>query len=304
MSESSVRTRHELRSAHQVARALHSPGSSIADARESYCRLPSDGLLALSDFDVGLRVLVDAALVEINGGDLIVGEALAAIAAVDESAAIRLLFDLLLDRRPPAWLRSAAGGTKVKVAVIPDRDREAIETVLADPAMREAKLLQAGRRVNAERLAEVGSIAEEHVVLECRAELSDLGREDLAAAVERVSLISDQLGYDVVAPTLDRETRRLEVKATRRSSWRGEVFISRNEFEQGRVDPDWALVVVEVDALNEPTLAGWCRAEAIASLIPEDAHPMGCWASVRLMEIGALLEAGLPPAALGEPVAR
>jgi hypothetical protein len=297
MSESAVRTRHELRSARQVARALHTPASSIADARESYRKLPSDGLLASSDFDVGLRVLVDVALVELDGGDLIVGGALATVAALDESAAIRLLFDLLLERRPPDWLRSAAGGTKVKVAVIPDRDREAIETVLADPAMREAKLLQAGRRVNAERLAEVGSIGEEHVVLECRDELSGLGREDLAAAVERVSLISDQLGYDVVAPTLNGETRRLEVKATRRSAWRGEVFISRNEFEQGRVDPDWALVVVEVDALDEPTLAGWCRGEAIASLIPEDAHPMGRWASVRLMEIGALLEDGLPPAA-------
>ena len=65
MSESVVRTRHELRSARQVARALHTPGSSIADARESYRRLPSDGLLALSDFDVGLRVLVDLSLIHI-----------------------------------------------------------------------------------------------------------------------------------------------------------------------------------------------------------------------------------------------
>ncbi len=41
-----------------------------------------------------------------------------------------------------------------------------------------------------------------------------MGRSDLARDVRRVSLLSDQLGYDVNAPRVAGPPRLLEVKAT------------------------------------------------------------------------------------------
>jgi len=61
---------------------------------------------------------------------------------------------------------------------------------------------------------EVGEIGEDIVTGAARSELLDLGHADLARAVRRVSLISDQLGYDVVAPRVGGPNRLLEVKAT------------------------------------------------------------------------------------------
>jgi hypothetical protein len=108
-------------------------------------------------------------------------------------------------------------------------------------------------------------------------------------------LISDQLGYDVIAPRLDGSSRRIEVKATRRLAWRGEVYISRNEFEVGLLDPDWSLVVVEVDAEDMPSLLGWCPAEALVAKMPADRHHLGRWNSVRLLQAEGVLSSGLPP---------
>jgi hypothetical protein len=74
-----------------------------------------------------------------------------------------------------------------------------------------------GRRFSDADARRTGDLAEAHVTKACRAQLSGAGRDDLAALVRRVSLTSDQLGYDVTAPRLDGSTRRLEVKGTRMS---------------------------------------------------------------------------------------
>ena len=62
-----------------------------------------------------------------------------------------------------------------------------------------------------------------------KAVLRALGHHDLARAVRRVSLVSDQLGYDIRAPHIERPPRLLEVKAT--TSVANDVFscfVSRN----------------------------------------------------------------------------
>jgi hypothetical protein len=121
----------------------------------------------------------------------------------------------------------------------------------------------------------------------------------------QVSRISDHLGYDVIAPRLDGHPRRLEVKTTRRRRWRGEVFLSRNEYEVGLRDPDWALVVVESDTDGAAALAGWWRAErvtpslregrnGVGPLSPEYRHADVRWVSASLQQPSALLMDGLP----------
>jgi hypothetical protein len=143
MAEGRLPSRHELRCAHQAARALHSPETSLSDARESFRALPSSGLVGLDQFDIGSAVLTSLGLVSKAGEILAISEELGRLAQMSEGSAIRFLFDLHLARSSPGWLpQSVAKGTLNQV-VIPDRDLDTIKAIIPDPALRELVLLEA-----------------------------------------------------------------------------------------------------------------------------------------------------------------
>jgi hypothetical protein len=295
MADGSIPSAHALRSAREAVRALHPPETSRADARESFRRLPTGGLFTGADYDTAEEVLRSVDLVQVDGDMLVVSESVRILATMPARAADALLLDLILERRPPNWLRTAAGGSSLREAIVPDAELAAVGEILPDPDVREAILLRAARRFDAARLAALGAAGEDQVVEHCKHELANAGRAELADQVERVSLISDELGYDVVAPKLDGGNRRLEVKATRRLTWRTEIFLSRNEFEVGLTDPDWALVVCAIDDDDQVSILGWCRALQLENLVPEDRHPHGRWVSVSLLQLEGLLAADVPP---------
>lgn len=295
MAEAAIPSRHELRSAHLLARALRPPVTASAEAHQAFRRLPGGGGFGPADFDGAKRVLISAGLLVQEGDELRVDAAMVGLAEIGEPAASRLFLDLLLRRSPPGWLRPAASAGRLKHDLIPDAERVAIETVIGDPALCTEVLLQAGRRLEAERLAELAAAGEEHVVACCREQLVDAGLGELVGAVARVGGLGAELGYQVIAPGLDGSTRRLGVKATRTEHWRSEIHVTRDEYEQGILDPDWALVVVEVAPAGEPKLIGWCRAESILSRLPRDEHELGNWGTARIEEVEVLLQEGLPP---------
>lgn len=294
MADALLPSLHQLRSAHQAARVLHFPKTSLIDARQSFRSIPSDGVFGSRDFEIGGALLHRLGLVSVDSETVHVSESIKEIAALSSDVAPCLLLDLVLERLAPSWLAIAAGHDELRLRAIPEKDLATISMVVDDPGLREAMLLRAGRRHNAAALAALGNAGEEHVVERCRAELLAAGAEEQARQVSQVSLISDQLGYDVVAPRLDGSSRRLEVKTTRKVRWRGEVFVSRNEFEVGLKDPDWALVVVEIDSNQNATVAGWCRATRLDLIVPGDRHAHGRWVSASLQEAIALLEPDLP----------
>jgi hypothetical protein len=168
--------------------------------------------------------------------------------------------------------------------------------VLTDDADRRERLLLARRLTfDQSRGSELGERGENFVVEEARSNLIRIGRSDLADRVQRVSELSDQLGYDVVAPTLN-GVRRLEVKTSGRASVdEFHLFLSRLELEVGLADPSWALVACRLDANQVVTIAGWCRARALEPHMPSDAA-RGRWATVEISLPVASLEPGLPPA--------
>ncbi len=148
---------------------------------------------------------------------------------------------------------------------------------------------------DADRRAVIGAAGEELVVQACRRDLQQMGGLALLSAVQRVSLISDNFGYDVVAPTLDRRIRRLEIKSSSRpvvSSVR--FYLSRNEFDAGRRHPhEWALVTCTVGAdAAGGTVVGWCRAEALIPYLPSDVN--GRWTEAFVVLPVGALNAGLP----------
>lgn len=272
-------TLHVIRAAVHVAAILGHSDAPIAVARESYWRRATGGVYSPEDLQRGEDLLVSAGMLIRNDDYLTRTPQLTEIGGQDDVAAAGALVAKLV--------RAGAFDG-------PPADAEAaLEALIEDPERREALLLALGQRFDDAVRREVGSIGEELVVAHARRELEELGRPDLAKGVRRVSLLSDQLGYDIAAPRVAAPVRLLEVKATAGQS--GQIFLSRNEADTGTRFQDWALVICEVTDLKDRTgsILGWCSASAIAAMLPRDG-PGSRWQSAS-MEVDLLpLLPGVP----------
>ena len=158
-------------------------------------------------------------------------------------------------------------------------------------------LTWSAEEVDVNRRAVTGEKGELAVVRWCVAELTDLGRLDLAGEVVRVSIISDRFGYDVTAPTLGGDARLLEIKATAASAGKTFRFVlSRNEYEVGRRAPgQWAMVACVMEG-DDTAVLGWCRAAELERYLPDDGN--GRWTEAQVALPTSALLAGAPSAVL------
>ena len=233
------------------------------------------------DLRVGQLLLSDCGLIDEDLDGLVPTDSLRALLALDPERAAEILFEIACRR--------------LGVPTFETAEISPAEATEFDPDRRERLLLARRLTFDHAPLALLGARGEKFVVDEARAGLLELGRADLAVRVQRVSELSDQLGYDVVAPTLN-GVRRLEVKTSGRPADNAfHFFLSRLEFEVGMADPSWALVACRVDHNEAVVIIGWCRAGAIERLLPSDtaaAH----WMTTEISLPLTAFEPGLPPA--------
>jgi hypothetical protein len=291
-------TPHELKAALWVARMLPEAGLSHDNARASYALVPSGGLYRTEDLAAAEIRLSRCGLVKRSGDRLSPSRELVELGTLPDPEASELLLVAISERDPPLWLRSVGEEVELAVEVIPDGDLRTFEAVISDPERREAILLALARKVDPAEVAGRGAEGEAYVAAACRAGLRILGREDLAQAVRRVSILSDQLGYDIVSPTVQGPAWRLEVKTTRATGDFVRVTLSRNEARVGLGDRGWALVVCAQRADDSLELLGWCKAATVAPLLPTDAA-RGRWETARLTLLREELSQGLPDLELG-----
>jgi hypothetical protein len=241
------------------------------------------------------RLLQELGLVVEKNGELFRDARLSELLRLQEDAACQLLLALVLDVAEPLWLRTAiAGDGTIATELIPDEARDALVSTIPDAEEREALLLALANKFDPLARAETGDLGERYVVGECQAELERLGRPDLAAQVRQVSVISDQLGYDVVAPHVNRGVLRLEVKTTRRASAHDvSFFLSRNEARFGGRDSHWRLVVCRVRQDGATEVVGSCGGETLEPFLPTDTR-QGKWTAAALVVPIADLHPGLP----------
>lgn len=293
-SRRSIPTKHHLRAAIKAARVVTPAGARIAAVHRAYVELPTGGIFHHQELLAAERWLARLGLVATERGTLRPSERLVELLELREDETCEALLAILMYQEPPLWLPAAAGDGELHSELIPDQDAGKLTDLIPDLARREALLLALARRHDSEALAVLGELGEEHVADACREELAARGREDLAAEVRRASLISDQLGWDVDAPRLDRDTRHLEIKTTRRQGSKYSIYLSRNEARVGLQDPDWALVICCADVDDQVTVIGWCDAETLEALLPADQDERGRWESVCLSIDQDALTLGLP----------
>jgi hypothetical protein len=272
-----------------VAAVIDESGSRVVDADESYWRRATGGLYAPPDLRLGQRLLIDVGLVEERDGMLYPTSHLQQLVerADDDSAAALALWaaEQAVDPALPPPSEAALAAT--------------LEELVDDPAHREHMLIALGRRFEDARQHLVGDIGEELVLTAARAELQGLGYPALAARVRRLSLETDQAGYDITAPRIIGSARLLEVKATTaKAGAETTVHLSRNEFKTGIRYSDWSLVVCRITDVSarEGEIIGWSTAAALGGLTPTDGEH-GQWESALLtLDVNSLLP-GLPPTA-------
>lgn len=279
-------TRHLVNAALHVASMLDPRGSRVADAHESYWRHATGGVFQPPDLQRGERLLVRSGLVTERDGTLYPTDQLLEVldGTVDDAVAV-IGLGILAEASPGFVAPDAASD-------------EAINALVPDPARREELLLALGLRWDDTLRRQIGAIGEEAVVASVRRELQDLGHPDLSRRVRRVSLESDQLGYDVSAPRTTGGPRLLEVKATTSAAETVVIHISRNEVDTGRRYPrDWALVVCEVTDVSarRAQVVGWCGVDRLDSALPLDT-PTARWEVVAVQLSVQNLEYGLPRA--------
>jgi hypothetical protein len=282
-----VPSRHVVQAALHVASIVGERPAALGDARESYWHHATGGTFSPADLRLGEQLLVDCGLVEIEAGALVATERLHELLEGTVDDAVAIICHSALTAR----------------AATPDLDAgslDALSTPLAAVVLDEARRLEQKLELacvfDDTRRSAIGAIGEECVVDHCRRELRELGHDNLARAVRRVSLVSDQLGYDVVAPRVDGPPRLLEVKTTARlPRAEFEFFISRNEVEVGRRTSDWALVACAVLDEQQGTaeIIGWCPVAALRDCLPADGE-VGRWTQAQLSIPLERLHSGVP----------
>lgn len=149
------------------------------------------------------------------------------------------------------------------------------------------------QKSDSDQRVETGILGELEVVRLCQQDLDAIGQYQLSKQVQQISVLDDSLGYDVLAPAVNRRVRHLEVKTSRlQPSSLFEFFLSRNEFDIGRQDPEWALVAC-YRIQDSISVVGWCKAQSLHPYLPQDAN--GRWTEARLRVPTSAFFSGIPP---------
>ncbi len=97
------------------------------------------------------------------------------------------------------------------------------------------------------KLKKLGDRGEKIVMDLEKKRLTDANKKDLARKIERVSLHSDSLGYDILSFDLDGTKRYIEVKATRSKVGNANFFFSANELRTAQnIDNYYIYMVYDV----------------------------------------------------------
>lgn len=289
-----VWTRRRLRAAAWVIFVLGQEGVAEDDLLDSWMNLPLAGIVDLPELESALAELMRVGLVVRDMDELRPVPGLEPLCQSPDDESPRLLLAFLLEYERPLWLSSAtSGGEFLSPELVPDDALDGIRSVLPDARDREAFLLARARVVDAEVRAAIGSEGEELTLKSLCSDLHNRGRADLAKKVRRVSLVSDELGYDISAPWIDGSIRRIEVKSTVSSGGVVALYLSRNEATVGHRDPDWYIVVARVRSSNDGVL-GWLSLSEVEHLLPVDRHERGSWQTARLKLDVRDLNPGLP----------
>ena len=266
-------SRHQVEAAVHVAELLTQPVSTLGQIRESFQIVPNGGRFASHDLEAGLSILLQANLVVSHGEQFIVARGIDTLRGLSVHDAVSFVVMQLLSESKPLWLRAGLlDDGEYAEEIVPHRVLSRLRVLFRDPVDRERLLLAAARKVDTERRTEIGALGEIGVIRAAREKYRHLGVPELSNSIRHVSLISDELGYDIVAPSATTgDQHRLEVKTCVSSSYL-RIYISRAEADWGIQDPKWHLVVCALDEDGSARIVGSLQGCDFQDRLPTDAN--------------------------------
>jgi hypothetical protein len=210
------------------------------------------------------------------------------LATASEADLKNAIYRAGLEAASPSWLADADLYVETAADVPADGDELADALrVAADDAV--AAIRQVHGKIDLEARDAVGTGGELAIVA-----LLETG---WPGSARHVALTDDGLGYDVAATT-QAGTWHLEVKSSPRRG-RLLIYLSRQEFEIGKLDPHWRLVVAGLDHDRQLAAVATVNPSVLQARAPVDNHLDGRWASARFELKPGDLDPGL--AFLGAP---
>ena len=286
----SLPSRYLLRSAARVLSIVGRTQHTEFEVRSSYRATASGGILSTGGLLRAERWLLDNGWMIRDGVGLSATRRALMLPNHEAEVSRELVRTILLDS-PPTWLGAVAVRGEIRPEFLPLQAARVLGEMFS-PEERDSLLLAAAEKYDAAALLSMGEAAEESVVVVCRTLLEERGRADLVPRVRRVSLISDAVGYDIQTPNLAGMDCRLEVKCFR--GRQPKFFISRNEFQVGRMLPRWYLVLCRAMPNSPPGIVGWTSLDPLVARMPSDVHISARWQSARVQFAESDLQPGLP----------
>lgn len=134
-----------------------------------------------------------------------------------------------------------------------------------------------GFRLATTKWAQVDTEQRERVGAMGEAQLIELLRSSVVGTVEQVSKWTDNAGFDVLV-RVSGANWHLEVKTSTRQQ-RTTFYLSRNEYEVMRADPQWALVHLALDREDQVVRIRTIDSRFIREAAPADTGAYGRWQS-------------------------
>lgn len=231
---------------------IDSNGSLVDNVNNSYKRLSTNGIFTSNELVIGGRLLIDVGLV------------------VEENNFLHLssLGKSLRD-----------GEEKHLKAVIFASAQRLIENeskFLAknlDSVFSPTSNIPKSQTINHAVLEKIGAVGEEIVLQNIRSIFLDKNRSDLARLVKRVSLISDEFGYDIEVVTPGGTSLKIEVKSSvEMPKDKVEFFITRHESVVSCNSQNWYLIFCFVSDFERSSgeVIGWIDNSTLVKAWPVD----------------------------------
>ena len=284
-------TPFRIASAHRCAKLIGSTTARADAVQISFQSATTQGIYRSQDLIVGQDLLAQLGWLARSDDDIVPSDGLQEFASCQPHEAVEFVVARILELERPVWLSAAVRNEAISQEYVPGTASTQLSAIIPDPERREALLLAAGNRFDQDELDETGRLGEIAVLEACRGFLRSRGRSELAHHVRHVSLISDALGYDIVSPTLEGDSVRLEVKTTSLRS-NNSAFLTRLEASVGSRDRNWRLILCSRSG-EAIRIIGFCSYDALVDQLPQD-RPPGAWSAVKLTLHSDSLIEGLP----------
>ena len=242
---------------------IDSNGSLVDNVNNSYKRLSTNGIFTSNELVIGGRLLIDVGLV------------------VEENNFLHLssLAKSLRD-----------GEEKHLKAVIFASAQRLIENESkflaknSDSVFLPTSNIPKSQTINHAVLEKIGAVGEEIVLQNIRSIFLNKNRSDLARLVKRVSLISDEFGYDIEVVTPGGTSLKIEVKSSvEMPKDKVEFFITRHESVVSCNSQNWYLIFCFVSDVERSAgeVIGWVDNSTLVKAWPVDS----AFSSWKLAEI-------------------